>query len=323
MIVQRYTPGDAQEWDAFVAASKNGTFLLRRGYMDYHADRFPDHSLLVREPDGKLRALLPAHVAGDRIVSHGGLTYGGLVTGADMKVPLMLEAFEAVARHLAGLGFREWGYKTIPAIYHRQPAEEDRYALFLAGGALTRRDVLAVVCPRERPPYQERRARAVRRALEAGLRCDEDADLTGFWEVLTDNLQRRHGVPPVHSLEEIALLRGRFPEQIRLFTCRREALLAGVLIYESVAVAHVQYIATSDEGRRCGALDLLFDALLSRWYASKPWFDFGISNEAAGTKLNRGLIDQKEGFGARAVAHDHYAIELRGWRPGRLLEAMV
>jgi hypothetical protein len=324
MIVQRYTPADAPEWDAFVAASKNGTFLLHRGYMDYHADRFKDHSLLVRDPEGRLRTVLPAHADGRRLISHGGLTYGGFVSGPDMKVPLMLEVFEAVASYLASQGFQEWVYKTIPAIYHRGPAEEDRYALFLAGASLHRRDVLAVVDQRARLPYQERRARAVNRGRKAGLTSGEDDDLAGFWEVVTANLRQRHGVAPVHSPDEIERLRGRFPTNIRLFTCRADSrLLAGVLIYESPTVAHTQYIASTEEGRRAAALDLLFADLLGRHYADRPYFDFGISNEANGRKLNRGLIDQKEGFGARAVAHDHYLLPLADWRPGRLLEAMA
>ena len=53
------------------------------------------------------------------------------------------------------------------------------------------------------------------------------------------------------------------------------------------------------------------------------YFDFGISNEQGGRKLNRGLIDQKEGFGARAVVHDHYAIDFAAWRPGQLVEALA
>ena len=44
----------AREWDAFVGASKNGTFLLTRPYMDYHADRFTDHSLIARGDDGRI-----------------------------------------------------------------------------------------------------------------------------------------------------------------------------------------------------------------------------------------------------------------------------
>lgn len=324
LIVRRYAPADAPAWDAFVAASKNGTFLFYRGYMDYHADRFPDHSLLVRAPEGRLRAVLPAHAEGTRFVSHAGLTYGGFVSGPEMKVPLMLEVFEAVAAYLAAQRFREWVYKTIPSIYHRCPAEEDRYALFLAGAKLIRRDVLAVVDRRARLPYQERRARAVNRARKAGLTCGEDGDLAGFWQALSANLRERFGVAPVHSLAEIELLRGRFPGNIRLFTCRGGGeVLGGVLVYESPTVAHVQYIASTEPGRKAGALDLLFDELLTRHYADRPYFDFGISNESEGRKLNRGLIDQKEGFGARAVAHDHYTLDLAGWRPGRLLEALA
>ena len=42
--VIKYTRPLKEEWDAFVDVSKNGTFMLIRDYMDYHADRFIDHS---------------------------------------------------------------------------------------------------------------------------------------------------------------------------------------------------------------------------------------------------------------------------------------
>ncbi len=323
MDVQRYGQHVGGEWDAFVRAGKNGTFLLLRDYMDYHADRFRDHSLLVRDAEGRLLAVLPAHEDSAHLVSHGGLTYGGFVTGADMKTPLMLAVFEAVAEYLRDHGFREWVYKTIPHIYHRHPAEEDRYALFLAGAALARRDVLAVVDRRDRVPYQQRRTRAVQKARKQGLTVVEEPALAEFWGVLAENLRQRHDAQPVHTQAEIELLRARFPANIRLFTCRKgESLLGGVLIYESALTAHVQYIASTEEGRACGALDLLFDALLTCTFADKPYFDFGISNEDAGRRLNRGLIDQKEGFGARTVAHDHYTLDLTAWEPGRLARAM-
>ena len=44
--IQRYTSDKQAEWDAFIAQSKNGTFLMQRGYMDYHSDRFVDCSLM-------------------------------------------------------------------------------------------------------------------------------------------------------------------------------------------------------------------------------------------------------------------------------------
>ena len=125
MTVERYTDAGAATWDAFVRASRNGTFLFERGYMDYHRDRFPDHSLLVRDAESELVAALPAHAAGECVASHRGLSYGGLVTGPRLKTPDALRAFEAVLLYLQGAGFRALDYKTVPHIYHRQPAEED------------------------------------------------------------------------------------------------------------------------------------------------------------------------------------------------------
>ena len=51
--IRRYTADRADEWNLFVAASKNGTFLFDRRFMDYHSDRFRDHSLMVYR-DGRL-----------------------------------------------------------------------------------------------------------------------------------------------------------------------------------------------------------------------------------------------------------------------------
>lgn len=60
--IRRYSPDQAEAWNLFVAQSKNGTFLFDRRFMDYHADRFADHSLMVYRR-GKLYALLPGNVA--------------------------------------------------------------------------------------------------------------------------------------------------------------------------------------------------------------------------------------------------------------------
>ena len=76
--IKRYTPDEIDEWNRFVAASKNGTLLFDRGFMDYHADRFTDASLMVYR-EQKLYALLPANIKDDILTSHGGLTYGGMV----------------------------------------------------------------------------------------------------------------------------------------------------------------------------------------------------------------------------------------------------
>ena len=119
------------------------------------------------------------------------------------------------------------------------------------------------------------------------------------------------------------MLRARFPANIRLHTARRDnELLAGVVVYLSDRVAHAQYIAASPRGREVCALDLLFDHLINDPSHDGDYFDLGGSHEDGGRVINEGLIDQKEGFGARSVAHDHYRIDLTAVRPGVLTGAL-
>jgi len=79
-------------------------------------------------------------------------------------------------------------------------------------------------------------------------------------------------------------------------------------IYETPTVAHAQYIASTERGRKLGALDLLVNWLINQHYHKKLFFDFGCSNEQEGRALNHGLLEWKEGFGARACALDFYEV---------------
>jgi len=300
------------KWDDFVRSSKNGNFLFQRGYMDYHADRFPDASLVVTDDDDRWLAILPATRRDRLLTSHGGLTYGGFVTDSRMTVPTMLRIFDATAAHLLEAGIEQVQYKVIPHIYHRLPAQEDLYALFRVNATLSRRDVAAALEPARPGPVQERRKRGLRKARRAGVEIRNGGDqIAAYWSILEQTLTQKHGVKPVHRLDEFVLLASRFPEQIVLHAAFLGAeMVAGVVVYLSESVAHAQYIAASEAGRELGALDLLFQTLINETYAGVRYFDFGISTEQGGRFLNSGLIEQKEGFGARAVTYDHYTWSL-------------
>ncbi|PYE16608.1 acetyltransferase (GNAT) family protein [Paraburkholderia silvatlantica] len=309
--VTRYTSEDKARWDQFVSESRNATFLLLRDYMDYHSTRFIDHSILVHDAKGALLALLPANQHDGTLQSHGGLTYGGVISAASMTTPTMLEVFDAVVLYLREQEFKRLTYKTIPSIYHRYPAEEDRYALFRLDARLTRRDVLSVIAQDSRIPFQKRRQRRIAQATKLALEIRTAGEFGPFWAILEENLAAAHGVKPVHTLDEIQMLAKRFPQNIRLHVCLEESnVVAGVVVFDTGQVAHMQYISTSLRGRETGALDLLFATLIERDYAQRAYFDFGISNEDNGRHLNVGLIEQKEGFGARAVVHDFYELTL-------------
>ena len=308
--VVRYSPEFQLAWDSFVASSKNGAFLFKRAYQDYHSERFPDYSLLFRR-GGHWLALFPACRLGDEVVSHGGLTFGGILSDERMTTPLMMEVFSALVAHLRSDGAHRLVYKVSPAFYHRLPSDEDLYALTHHGAQLIRRDLGYILCPARHPEFQERRRRAVKKAIKAGLLFRETDDYATYWRLLEDTLLARHAAAPVHSLDEIALLHSRFPAGIRLFaTFSANEMLAGTVIFENPSVAHSQYIACSDLGREVGALDFVFSELITCVYAEKPWFSFGISTESDGSVLNQGLVEQKEGFGARACTQDFYELSL-------------
>lgn len=303
-----YAAGDKALWDRFVSESKNGVFLFYRDYLEYHADRFEDRSLLFFQGD-RLVAIMPANVSEKKMISHGGLTFGGVISGAKMRTPLMMEIFRALLAHCAENGIVRIRYKAVPHIYHSVPAEEDLYALFLVNGVLVRRDVSSAIPAAEKPEYSKGRLWSVKKSRKLDLSVGEERDFKPFMGILEDVLQKKHGVKPVHTLSELEYLAGLFPGNIRLFSARLGGkLLAGAVIYESRNVAHVQYIASTDEGKAAGALDNLFDYLINDRYAAQRYFDFGISTEREGRYLNGGLVTQKEEFGARAVVYDTYEI---------------
>lgn len=305
--VVRYTPGKADEWNRFVAESKNGTFLFHRNYMDYHRERFADHSLMFYRK-GKLYALLPANEKGKVLVSHGGLTYGGLVMGRECSASGVLEVFSALNTYLSAQGFQQVIYKSVPHIYHRLPAEEDLYALTtICKARLLVRDVSSAIMSERRLRFAESRCSGIRKAKRAGLTVSESTDWEAFWQILHDNLSARYGVKPVHTAAELLMLHQRFPEQIRLWgVCDGEQMVGGTVLFLTPRVLHTQYISANAFGKQNGAIDLLFEHLVNRVYADYPCIDFGKSTVSDSADLNPQLIFQKEGFGARAVCYDTY-----------------
>ena len=306
----RYAPAHRSEWDRFIDSSKNGTFLFKRDFMEYHAHRFPDHSLLFLDDKQALRAVLPATREGAVLHSHKGLTYGGVISDARMKGELMAEVFEALRRYAAPAGIARVVYRRIPYIYHRLPAEEDLYELYRIGATLIGRGFSSAIAGRHRLAFNSGRRWRIKRHPASAV-IGESRDYEGFMQLVTRRLEDRYQLKPVHSAEEIALLARRFPNNIRLFTVEDGGQMhAGAIVFETDTVAHVQYMSSSEEGRALSSLDALTDVLVNTRYAEKPYFDFGIFTEGDGRILNQGLLRQKEELGGRAIMYDTYAFDL-------------
>ena len=132
-----------------------------------------------------------------------------------------------------------------------------------------------------------------------------------FWkEILIPNLDKKHQVKPVHSVEEIQLLQKRFPSNIRHFNVYDvNKIVAGTTVFITENVAHPQYISGNSDKNELGSLDYLYHHLITEVFVDKNYFDFGISNEEQGKKINEGLLFWKESFGAKTVVQHFHEVE--------------
>jgi len=308
-MIEPFTDDRAGEWDDAVARSVNGTFLHSRRYLGYHGHRFRDLSVFAGG------AVLPA--AEDphdpsRVVSHPGITYGGLVHDGGLRGEAMLDTLRAVAAHYRERGYAVLRYKAVPAIYHREPAQDDLYALTRLGARLYRRDLSATVEMAAGTQPRNDRRRNPRVAARRGATLSADpAHLDAFWQVLAGSLAARHAAQPVHTVEEMRELMSRFPDAITLGTVLLAGeVVAGLVHYATPRVLHCQYSAASPAGAKAYALDLAFSHAIET--CVQPYYDFGISTESEGTVLNASLYDFKTSFGARGTVCDFYELPLDG-----------
>ena len=308
--VVKYHSGLKTAWNEFVKSAKNSLFQFDRNYMDYHADRFTDHSLLFYAGE-KLLAVLPANSEENKFVSHGGLTFGGLLLSSRIFLTEVESIFNALLVYLRENDFKTFVYKAIPHIFHTIPAQEDLYLLFKAKAMLVKRDVNSVIDFTSEITYTKGLKHNLTKARRQHLRIAESTDFETFMQIETEVLARKYQTKPTHSAAEMKLLAERFPENIKLFLVYKEKeVLGGSVVFYYPQVTHTQYSGFTEAGKNAGAFAFLTDFLVRESARKKRFFSFGISTTHHDDELNAGLVFSKESFSARTIVHDSYSLEL-------------
>ncbi|WP_101690224.1 GNAT family N-acetyltransferase [Dysgonomonas massiliensis] len=314
MKILLYNSEYKDQWDDLVRNSRNGTFLHQRDFIEYHRGRFRELSFMIYDDKDRLLAVMAGHIENKSYYSHQGLTYGGLVLSNHIGAKCVLDIFEHLIFTFRQQGFTRFVYKAIPHIYHRQPSEEDLYALFRLKAFVCERNISSTIDLRNcRIEYSTQRKNSLDRARRKEITVQRSEDYASFWGILADNLFSKYKKSPVHTLPEIELLGRLFPDNINLYlACDKEGeIIGGTVLFITDQVVHVQYIAATVDGKKNGAIDQLINFILnSDIFSDKKYFDYGVSTECGGYYLNENLINQKEGFGARATLYDIYEIIL-------------
>jgi hypothetical protein len=308
--VIRYNPSYCNAWNRFNQTAANGLFLFDRNYLAYHQHRFQDHSLLFYL--GKeLVGIFPMNAELTEAVSHRGLTFGGLVVGLKVKIHLYLQLFEALLGYLRTCGFTKLIIKPIPFIFHQHLTLDDQYAFFLYGFRLQSRSLSSCLELNADLHYTKGRKWSLVKARQAELIVTPSQDYETFMDLVKQVLENKYQVSPTHTAAEIMSLAQSFPENIQLLTVYHAGeLIGGTIIYLSPAVVHLQYIATSNTGKKLHALDLLLHYLITAYRGQKQYINFGISPGSDQYGLNTGLIQNKESYGARSLPQDIYELTL-------------
>lgn len=308
--VRHYSSADFAIWNAFISSAKNATFLFHRDFMEYHNDRFEDFSLLVFEEE-ILVSVLPANRVENVVYSHQGLTYGGLVFDAKIKLGEVINITKSVLKFLDDNNIATFQLKLIPSIYNDFFADEIEYAVFLAEAKTIRKDCLSVIDLTKPFQISKTRKESIRRGEKNKLVIKEELKFDLFWnEILIPNLYKRHNAKPVHSVAEITKLQQKFPDNIRHFNVYSDdKIVAGTTVFITDNVVHPQYVSANEQRSELGSLDFLYNYLITEIFADKYFFDFGISHEQNGKKINEGLLFWKESFGAKTVIQSFYEVK--------------
>ena len=306
--IVRYTSEKKEIWNDFVKKSKNGIFMFDRNFMDYHADRFHDNSLMFFD-DGELIAILPMSLHGNELRSHGGLTYGGFITNEKMKQHKMNKCFELLKEYMKDNNISKLIYKVLPHIYHKQPAEEDIYSLYKYNAKIYKVEPSTLVLLKNPLKMPKGRKAQISRAKREGVVIEQSSYFDKFIELENMVLAEHHNTKAVHTFKELEQLKANFNEEVQLWVASyNNEIIAGSLLFVYDNVIHTQYLAANDKAREIGALDLLVKNIIDTYSDTKDFLDFGISSENNGMFLNEGLISQKEGFGGRTVIYQTWEI---------------
>lgn len=308
--VIKYSKNDKNSWDSFVKISKNATFLFYRNYMDYHNDRFDDHSLIVFHKK-KIIALLPANKEKKSVCSHRGLTYGGILIQENINFMLYAKVVKNILFFLNRNNISKLDLKIIPSIYNKTLSEEV-YAISHYLGAVNYKKEIALTLPISKEyNFSKLRKRGLKLGLKNNIKIIEYDSMIEFWnEILIPNLKTKHNTSPTHTLQEITYLKSKFPQNIRQFNILFEGkLIGGTTIFETKNVVHAQYIAGEQKYNQLGGLDLLFHYLITNTFKGKKYFNFGTSTIPNTNQINKGLLFWKQGFDTIPVIQDSFLID--------------
>ncbi|WP_271810435.1 GNAT family N-acetyltransferase [Clostridium beijerinckii] len=326
LSVEKFNNDNEQEWDKFIENnSVNGTFLQSRNFLNYHKDRFKDHSLIIKKGTSII-ALIPAcEIVEDQkkvFYSHKGSTFGGVVINKNFNnINHIDDLFKVLDNYLIQNSFDGIVLKSTSEIFCSGNTSLLDYFYFKYNYENYTELSLYIDFDNYSPVIENNFSASKRRDLKYSLKynlefrtLETDDEVDDFYSLLLKSLEK-HNTKPVHSLEELLDFKNtRFKDIVKFYgVYYKNNLIAGSMVFNfSNNVFHTQYLASDSLYSSYYPMNFLNYNLINQAYLNKfKFFSFGISTEDKGKFLNASLAQFKEGFGTVGAINRTYYKELK------------
>lgn len=274
--------------------------MFQRDFMEYHQDRFQDHSILGYYKD-ELAVIIPAHRVERKIISHGGLSYGGIYFREDLKFLHQKEALVELENYLRSNNIETIDIKLDPyaELSQRNNVASENWLLQNPHESSVQVNQLLI---KNSLKLNERKRRNINKAQKLNVQLEKSNDYKCYWNsLLVPTLTERHAATPVHTVEEISKLADLFKSNISLWLAKSTdgQIIAGAVTFNHGSVLHFQYFASSKQGRDSGALDFLVVKICE--FETSPYISLGTSTEKSA--INENLFQWKTEFGSFPLSH--------------------
>lgn len=296
-MLEMYSSDRFYEWDSFIEDSFPGSVIHKRKFLEYHSDRFTDASIIYRDTQGDVAAVIPGAASGAEWFSHNGLTFGGII--AKLHHPsAFTELILQLDRFLLNNQFSSSTIILPSESFFPDGNAAQVYSLHQNSYILSNVEINQVL--KHGNNFSPKKLSNARSAMRRGLEYSENEDaIEEVYKIIEYNLGRKYSRKPVHTIEEITYLQKTFPEFIKVCSVSYlNQILAGAITFKSKKCIHIQYMGATEQGRNWRAQDLLISKIWNTSDSEGLNLSFGKSTAGPCSEINVELFGFKKEFGS-------------------------
>lgn len=312
MEILKYEINLKKSWDTFIDESDVSSFLLKRDFIEYHSHIYEECSLLVKNGE-ELILIIPACRIGDKFSSFHFLTYGGFILPRkNHDIQILKSVFVEVIKFIKEeLNLKYIVVKRIPFFYYKNPNEDDLFFFTQLDFKVIYKD-LSSVMKIDYDLFPQKKSYNHRKAIRDGLIMSISNTSERILDMMNTNL-KKYGKQAVHNFSELDDLKVKFQKEIMFFEVREDKsdlLYGGCVLFIVNKAVHIQYMASTDLGRKKRVVDFIIGELLNI-YVDYDYLDYGISTESQGSYLNSSLFNAKRELGFGSACYEIYEKEIK------------